>query len=142
MAAKKKSGTKKNFSGSEQVTKFMHNLEHPLKEEIEHVRRIILSTNGKLTEHIKWNAPSFRYEDEDRITFNLHGKGLFRLIFHCGAKVKDREHMANGPVIDDTSGILEWKSDDRAIMTFTDKNDIIAKEDRLREVIRKWLEVV
>ncbi|MEH7121876.1 DUF1801 domain-containing protein [Bacillus sp. JJ1773] len=140
MTTNKKSGESKKLSGPEQVAEFMNNLEHPLKEEIEEVRNIILSTNDKITEHIKWNAPSFCYEGEDRITFNLHGKGFIRLVFHCGAKVKDRK--TNEHLIVDPSGILEWKAADRAMMKFTDKKDVKAKEEKLREVIKKWLEVI
>lgn len=140
MTTNKKSGISKKLSGPEQVAEFMNNLEHPLKEEIEEVRNIILSTDDKITEHIKWNAPSFCYEGEDRITFNLHGKGFIRLVFHCGAKVKARN--TNQPLIVDSSGILEWKAADRAMMKFTDKNDVKAKEEKLREVITKWLEVI
>ncbi|MHC0035331.1 DUF1801 domain-containing protein [Pseudoneobacillus sp. C159] len=88
---------------------------------------------------MKWNAPSFCYEGEDRITFNLHGKGFIRLVFHCGAMVKDRK--TDEPLIVDTSSILEWQATDRAMMKFTDKNDVKAKEDILREVITKWLKV-
>ena len=132
MAARKK-------SGPEQVADFISSLEHPLKEEIEIVRHIILSTNDKITEKIKWNAPSFCYEGEDRITFNLHGKGYFRLIFHCGAKVKERN--LNEPLIADPDGILEWKAADRAIMSFTSKENILANEEKLREIITRWLAV-
>jgi hypothetical protein len=116
----------------------MRNLDHPLKEEIEEVRKIILSTDSKITEHIKWNAPSFCVDNEDRITFNLRGKGFFRLIFHCGAKVKDRANEER--VMADTSGILEWVTGDRAIVTLTDKHDVKAKEEKLREVISKWIQ--
>lgn len=128
------------MSGSEQVVEFMKNLDHPLKEEIEEIRSIILSTDGKITEHIKWNAPSFCYEGEDRITFNLHGKGFIRLIFHCGAKVKVRK--TKEPLILDSSGMLEWKAADRAIMKFTDKNDVIAKEEKLREIVIEWIKAI
>lgn len=140
MTTNKKSDKSQQFSFSDQVAEFMNNLEHPLKEEIEEVRNIILSTDDKITEHIKWNAPSFCYEGEDRITFNLYGKGFFRLVFHCGAKIKDLN--TNNPLIVDTSGILEWKAADRAIMKFTDKNDVKSKEEKLREVITKWLKVI
>jgi hypothetical protein len=135
----KTTNNSKKPSGPEQVAEFMNNLKHPLKNEIEEVRTIVLSTNDKITEHIKWNAPSFCYEGEDRITFNLHGKGFFRLIFHCGAKVKDTK--GTEPLIVDSSGILEWKATDRAMITFRDKQDIKAKEEKLRDIITKWLEV-
>lgn len=140
MTKNKNSGESKKLIDSEQVAEFMNNLVHPLKEEIEEVRKIILSTDDKITEHIKWNAPSFCYEGEDRITFNLNGKGFIRLIFHCGAKVKERK--TNEPLISDPSGVLEWKAADRVMMKFTDKNDIKAKEEKLKEVITMWLKVI
>jgi hypothetical protein len=140
---KKKSETtgKKSMklSGHEQVVEYMNNLEHPLRNEIEEVRQIILNANNQITEHIKWNAPSFCFKDEDRITLNLHGKGYFQLVFHCGAKVKD--NIGNGPLFDDTTGLLDWVAIDRAIVKFTDMNDVQAKKEKLAEVITKWIEV-
>ncbi|MBW8350060.1 DUF1801 domain-containing protein [Bacillus sp. IITD106] len=126
-------------TGPQQVADFLLNLEHPLKKEIEEVRKIILSANEQITEHIKWNAPSFQYKNEDRVTFNLHGKGFFRLIFHFGAKVQ--ENNVKESLLDDAKGILEWVSHDRAIVKFTDMNDVKEKEDKLVEVINKWLEL-
>lgn len=139
MTTNKKTADRKKLSGPEQVVEFMNNLEHPLKEEIAEVRNIILSTDNRMIEHIKWNAPSFCYEGEDRITFNLQGKGFFRLVFHCGAKVKHRN--TNEPLIVDTYGLLEWKAADRAMLKFTDKKDVKDKEEQLKEIITKWLEV-
>ncbi|WP_243767421.1 DUF1801 domain-containing protein [Paenibacillus agricola] len=76
------------LSGHQQIVEYMNNLEHPLKKEIEEVRKIILSANEQISEHIKWNAPSFCFENEDRVTFNLHSKGYFRIVFHSGMKLK------------------------------------------------------
>lgn len=127
----------KKLSGTEQVVEFMNNLEHPLKEEITEIRKIILETNSNITEKIKWNAPSFCVDGYDRITFNLHGKGFFRLIFHCGAKVKDGS--PNTPIFIDNSGILDWVTNDRAIAKFTNMDDVKDKENDLREVINQWI---
>ncbi|TQR19910.1 DUF1801 domain-containing protein [Psychrobacillus vulpis] len=127
------------WTGPQQVIEFMNNLDHPLKEEIEEVRKIILNANIIISEHIKWNAPSYHIEGEDRITFNLHGKGFFRLIFHCGSKVKDNVDVQH--LIDDTTGILEWVAHDRAIAKFTSINDVKAKEQELKKVITIWLEI-
>jgi hypothetical protein len=122
---------------NQQVIEFLNKLEHPLKKEIEEVRKIILNANQQFTEHIKWNAPSFCINNEDRITFNLHGNTFFRLIFHCGAKVK--ENVSKGPLFDDTTGLLDWADRDRAIVKLTDMNDVEAKKDKLVEVIIKWI---
>lgn len=67
------------------------------------------------------------------------GKGYFLLIFHCGAKVKD--DLAKEPLFDDTTGLLDWVTGDRATVKFTDMNDVNAKKEKLIEVITKWIEV-
>ncbi|MFC0396566.1 MerR family DNA-binding transcriptional regulator [Paenibacillus mendelii] len=126
------------LSGHQQVVEFLHALEHPLKTEIEEVRRIILSAHDGITEHIKWKAPSFCHHHEDRVTFNLHGKGFFLLIFHCGSKVKDR--AGEGRLMEDPSGLLEWVTDDRATLKFTGRADVEAAREKLPLLITKWLE--
>jgi len=125
-------------SGPEQVAAYMRELEHPLKEEIAEVRRIVLASDGRLTETIKWNAPSFCVDGEDRITFQLQGKGFFRLIFHCGAKV--RGAAGKERLYEDRTGLLEWASADRAIAKFTNMDDVRRKERQLRETVVRWIE--
>ncbi len=102
-SAKPKTATKKApaLSGEEQVTSFISKTEHPLKKVMEEVRALILSTNKQITEHIKWNAPSFCIDGDDRITFNLSKSDYLLLVFHRGAKVKDSK--GKGPLFDDTS---------------------------------------
>ncbi|MBO9607961.1 MAG: DUF1801 domain-containing protein [Paenibacillaceae bacterium] len=124
-------------TGQEQVLEFLHRLEHPLKEEIEEVRRIILSVDPAITEHIKWNAPSFRYEDDDRVTFNLHGAGMFRLVFHCGAKAAKR--AGKQPLIEDETGLLQWAAADRATIAFASGREVEDSREKLAEVVVKWL---
>jgi uncharacterized protein YdhG (YjbR/CyaY superfamily) len=67
---------------SEAVNQFIEETQHPLKADIATVRAIILEADDQITEHIKWNAPSFCDDGEDRITFNLHAKDRIRLVFH------------------------------------------------------------
>ncbi len=121
------------------VDLFLKELKHPQKKEIELLRKIILSTDKKLTEQIKWNAPSFCYNGDDRITFNLTGKGFIRIIFHCGAKVKDNKSKTR--LFDDKTGLFEWAANDRTIVTFSDLEEIKAKEKHLKEVIKSWLSI-
>jgi len=54
------------------INEFIDNHPHPLKREIKEVRKIILACGADITEHIKWNAPSFCYLGDDRITFKLN----------------------------------------------------------------------
>ncbi|MFD0674880.1 DUF1801 domain-containing protein [Cohnella sp. GCM10027633] len=135
--------TKQNtekLTGSEQVVAFMQKLEHPLKLEIEEVRKIILQSDSQITEHMKWNAPSFCILGEDRITFNFYGGNKFRLVFHCGAK-KTANKENKGKLIADDSGLLEWAADDRATIAITSSDDLNEeKRNSLKVVITKWIE--
>ena len=54
-----------------EVARFIENLEHPLKEEIEELRTAVLESDEQIEEWIKWNSPSFGYQGEDRVTFRL-----------------------------------------------------------------------
>ena len=123
--------------GEKQVAAFLTNLIHPLKKEIEVVRKLILASDKNITEHIKWNAPSFCYKGDDRITFNLHGKDFFRLIFHCGAKVKDNKQKSR--LFEDPTALLDWITNDRAIVKFTDMEDVKLKKTALITIIHTWL---
>jgi hypothetical protein len=125
-------------SGAQQVKEFLDQLEHPLKKEILAVRKIILGANKELTEQIKWNAPSFCFNGEDRITFNLLGKDFFRLIFHTGAKVKEKK--VKGKLLEDKSGLLEWAADDRAVAKFNDMKEIKANEKVLIDIVNRWID--
>jgi hypothetical protein len=122
---------------SEEVNQFMEKLEHPLKEAIEQARAIILDSDPQISEHIKWNAPSFLYNGEDRLTFNLHQRDRIQLIFHRGAKVKDSQ----GFVFEDSTGLLEWVTADRAKLTLLDMQDLDAKKMALRKVVNQWIKV-
>ena len=129
---------RKGLSGTDQVEEYLNKLEHEHKEEIKEIRNIILSVNAVIYEQIKWNAPSFVFEGEDRITFNLRDKKFIRLIFHCGPKVKDIDMKR---LINDETGIVEWVSNNRAIVKFYDMNDVKAKESSLKEIVAKWIDV-
>ncbi|MFC5405823.1 DUF1801 domain-containing protein [Cohnella soli] len=130
----------KRLSGSEQVKAFLQELEHPMKQEVEEVRNIIIQSNSQLTEHIKWNAPSFCINNKDRITFNFQGKNRFRLVFHCGAKKTQFENEES--LFIDESGLLEWVTGDRAILTISSQQELKdINKNRLTNIINKWIEV-
>src|SRR5919112_2628857 len=96
---------------SEEVDLLMRRLDHPLKEGIERLRVAILDSNEGITEHVKWNAPSFCYAGVDRVTFRLQPGNRLQLILHRGAKVRDD---AADFRFEDPSGLLEWVAADRA----------------------------
>jgi hypothetical protein len=116
------------------VTAFLGTLQHSRKAEINRVRNIILGAHPDLVEKIKWNAPSFGLEDDDRITFRLQPGDKVDLIFHCGVAKKDDDFT-----FADETGLLKFVAPDRAVLEFTDGADIEAKAEQLRWLVRAWI---
>jgi hypothetical protein len=111
----------------------MSELDHPLKEEVEQLRTAILDSNDQITEHIKWNAPSFRYAGEDRVTFRLYPEDRAQLVFHRGSKVKSD---ARDFAFDDDTGLLTWVADDRAVVALRDAK---AEQPALVDIVNRWV---
>lgn len=126
------------MASSPDIQRFFTDSQHPLLQEIHLLRQLILDAGFPLTEQVKWGCPSYALQGEDKITFNLPPKqDRILLVFHRGAKVK--EPIAHR-LIDDPQGILLWKTNDRAIATFTDSKSIQAQENALTQVIKDWLQ--
>ena len=121
---------------SEEVNKFLKALNHPLRDEIDRLREIILSANIGLSENIKWNGPNFCFDGEDRITMKIHPPKQLQLIFHRGAKVLEQPVTK---LISDKFEMLVWKTNDRAVATFKDDKDILARRAQLIEIINHWV---
>lgn len=130
---------KVNSKIADKVNEYLEKLIHPKKKEILEIRKIILAADKKLTEQIKWNAPSFCYNGDDRITFNLSGKGFVRLIFHCGAKANSVKPKQN--LFEDKTGLLQWADTDRAVMKFNSMEDVKNKKKDLVNVIKIRIEL-
>ncbi|MBC7773184.1 MAG: DUF1801 domain-containing protein [Pyrinomonadaceae bacterium] len=127
------------------VDTFMQELDHPLKESLEAVRRLILGVSPEIHEGIKWNSPSFRTADWFA-TINVQGGGRpprpgeapsLRIILHAGAKVK--ESATKGLTIADPEGMLKWLAKDRCLVTLGDAADVQAKGKGLAAIIREWI---
>ncbi|MHA7632070.1 DUF1801 domain-containing protein [Corallococcus sp. M7] len=118
-----------------EVDGFMAELEHPLKAEIQAVRMAILDSDDSITERIKWKAPSFVHSGDDRVTFRLVPKGIFQVILHRGAKVKD----AKGFVFEDDSGLVEWLAKDRGVVALPDAKTVKAKKAALVKLVGRWM---
>jgi hypothetical protein len=44
-------------------------------------------------------------------------------------------------LIEDASGLLDWKASDRAVITFKSMEEIEANKKQLKEIVSKWLAV-
>lgn len=121
---------------NKEVTHLLDNLQHPLIKEINLLRQLILTANPSLVENIKWNGPNYSLNGEDRITMRIQPLKQFQLIFHRGAKVLA---LPKAKLINDISGLLSWKTNDRAIATFKNKEDIVTAKSTLTTLINDWL---
>ena len=118
---------------SREVERFMEGLDHHLKDEVERLRSAILDSNDRITEHIKWKAPSFCYAGEDRVTFQAlprrprpaglpsgrQGQGRRR-----GFRVRGRHRAVAGV------------ADDRAVVALRDAE---ARQRDLVELVNRWV---
>ncbi|MFN0184922.1 MAG: DUF1801 domain-containing protein [Aquabacterium sp.] len=121
---------------SDAVETLLKSLDHPMKAEIQMLRRAILAADPGVKEGVKWNAPSFR-TGEYFATTNLREKDGFSVILHLGAKVRA---MAPGSLkVDDPEGMLKWLGSDRAIVRFASAADFKAREAAFAALIREWV---
>ena len=119
---------------------FLHALSEDKRLQVDTLRGLILKTEPQLKEHIKWNAPSYVLDGEDRITFNLMNKqGVVKLVFHMGAT--RQEDKKGAPILRDDSGLIEWSSDIRGMITFDSMDDITSNIAALKKIINDWLSI-
>jgi hypothetical protein len=108
------------------VSDYMKKLKSPLKAEMEAVREIILSADDRITESIKWSAPSFFYKD-NMCTFNPRATKAVTLVFHKGAIIKD------------DNGLLLGDAKEARTAKFKDMDDIKANAAKLKKVVKSWI---
>ncbi|TFV88644.1 DUF1801 domain-containing protein [Blastococcus sp. CT_GayMR20] len=118
---------------ADDVDGFVAALDHPLTAGIERLRAAILEADDGISEHVKWNAPSFCYGGVDRVTFRLQPGNRLQLILDRGAKVRDD---AADFRFEDPSGLLEWVTADRAVIRFRDTGPVQGHRPELAGVGR------
>jgi uncharacterized protein YdhG (YjbR/CyaY superfamily) len=118
------------------VTAFLRKLHHPLKKDIEAVRRIILAVSPAIREGIKWNGPSFRTTEYFATVF-LREQDKVQLIFHKGGKVKD--NSTAGAQITDPAGLIKWLARERCLVTLGVGKDIQANRSAFETIVREWI---
>lgn len=114
----------------------MDEINHPLRSEIELLRDIIVSADARLAENFKWNGPNYSLENADRITMKIQPPKCIQLILHCGAK-KQKEPEKR--IIEGDSDLLDWKTNDRAVITLLTKEEILLKKSAVILILKEWL---
>jgi hypothetical protein len=116
------------------ASSFLAALDHPLKADIEIVRRLILGASPAISDGVKWNSLSFRKSDWFA-TVNLRSKDVIQLVLHTGAKAKDNPEMK----IADPSGLVLWLAKDRALVTLGSGKTLKANAKAFDAIVKAWL---
>jgi hypothetical protein len=123
-------------NGTAEVEDFLRDLSHPHKEAVAELRAAILASDAEITERIKWNAPSFCVGGDDRVTFRLRPGDRLQLVFHRGAKPRAD---ADGFAFEDDSGLIDWATTDRGVVTLRDVEDARARLPEVVELVGRWM---
>lgn len=108
------------------VDAWFANYENPQRELVAKVREFILSIDPRVTEAIKWQAPTFIYKGNIASFFPKSKKNV-SLMFHQGASILDER------------GLLEGEGEVSRVARFFDDADFVAKKPALEAVIRRWI---
>lgn len=111
-----------------EVDQYLEKKAHPMTAEIQEVRNIVMSTDEKLEETIKWSSPTFMYKG-NIASFFMNAKKFVSLMFHKGA------------MINDPNGLLEGDGKESRVARFNDMEDIARKKEALQSVIREWIKM-
>ena len=124
-----------------EVERYISQLEPEIQPAIEYLRQVILSIDKEISEHIKWNSPSFYYSGEmkefdpkeykrDILVMNLR-KNKIMCVLPTGMDIKVNTEILEGNY-----------TDGRRIINFRNLGDIQEKEPKLRETIKEWLSLI
>lgn len=116
---------------------FLAALDHPLKSDIEAVRKLILAADPAIADGVKWNSLSFRHTDWFA-TVNLRSKNVIQLVMHTGAKAKDNPKLK----IPDENGLLVWLANDRALATLGAGKTLKANARAFTAIVKAWMKYV
>jgi hypothetical protein len=100
--------------------------DNPQKGLVQAVREVILGADERVTEVIKWQAPTFVFKG-NIASFYPKSKQHVSLMFHTGASLPDPE------------GLLEGTGETSRVAKIQDFEDLEAKTEPLRELVRAWI---
>lgn len=117
------------MTDTEKVNDYMQWLNRPLKTEMEAVRAIMMGANSKLSERVKWNAPSYYYK-ADLVTFHPRATKHVHLVFH---------HIA---IVTIQSPLLHGEYKDRRMMYLQNMEEVEAHRTALQQIMNQLIEKI
>ena len=109
------------------VDKYLDQKQHPLTNEIQRVRELMLEADPRVEEVIKWSSPTFMYKG-NIASFFMNSKKHVSLMFHKGALLPNR------------SGLLEGDGKEARTAKFSDLDDIEKKAAAVKATVQEWIE--
>ncbi|MCB9311002.1 MAG: DUF1801 domain-containing protein [Lewinellaceae bacterium] len=110
------------------VDEYLEKINHPLTEEIQLVREIILSTDKDIEETIKWNSPTFMYKG-NMASYFMNAKKHVSLMFHKGALINDK------------TGLLKGDGKEARTAKFENIEDIKKRKKDLQLVVKEYMKL-
>jgi hypothetical protein len=108
---------------SPEVDAWFEGLDHPLKDAMLRVRQVILGSDRRITETIKWKSPTFVFNG-NIASIDPRTKKHVNLMFHQGAGLPGKH-----PRLEGGGGTVRY-------MRFEDLADVKAKRADLEAAIR------
>lgn len=112
---------------SEDVIAWFAEYDNPMKDVLLAVRQVVLSSDDRVGECIKWKSPTFTFAG-NIASFNPRAKKHASLMFHTGAKIPG------------SHPILQGGGNTARYVTFADLDEVDAKAKGLQQVIEAWIE--
>lgn len=100
--------------------------ENPQRDLVLAVRDAVLDADERVTETIKWQAPTFMFRGNIASFYPKSTKHA-SLMFHRGAELPD------------PTGLLEGEGEVSRVAKFADADDLERKRDALQEIVRAWV---
>lgn len=119
-----------------EVSTWIQKLNHSQEAEINKLRTIIIGCRNEIQENIKWNSPNYSCAGQDRITLRIQPVKNFQIILHRGAS---KNNSISAKPIEDASPLLEWKSEDRAVISLNTNKEFDDIRPEIERIIAKWL---
>lgn len=115
------------MSGNE-VDLWMARYDNPMRDVVERIRRIILASDDRMSECIKWQAPTFVYKG-NLASFFPKARERATLMFHHGALIPGRFPH------------LEGDGKQARTMKFVSIAEAEERRDELSAIVQAWIDL-
>ncbi|WP_053351396.1 DUF1801 domain-containing protein [Leucobacter musarum] len=125
--------------GSAEVEAWFAANPHALADGARSVRRAILSADARVTESVKWQAPSFTWNTIDFATFSMRRPDQLQVILHTGAK----ERLDIAEISVESVGRRSRRAGrNREIITFASNAEVEAALESFDRAVRAWIQAL